>query len=308
MKRISIILLSLIAFNTNAQTYIYDFSTGYDGWKGDFADYPVNDSVFYELEFQRSNLPAPLNTSEFGLKISGFNHSDDLFMFIKKKISGLLPNTTYQIMIDVSFASKAPTLACGVGGAPGESVKMKAGATIIEPIKVNTAGFYQMNINKGIQSNPGPDMDTIGHVGVSDTTTVFTIINRNNFLHQFTITTDESGEVWICIGTDSGFEATTTLYYKQITVTFSMGTTGVRLPIQQDFMIYPNPCQNYLTIKSKPQFFNKIYKMYDSIGRLVLTGSIKNEYEQINIESLTNGLYFFKIEGDYRYAYKIVKK
>jgi hypothetical protein len=32
-----------IAFSTNinAQTYTYDFMSGYDGWIGDFADYPL---------------------------------------------------------------------------------------------------------------------------------------------------------------------------------------------------------------------------------------------------------------------------
>ncbi len=196
----------------NAQSYSYNFTTGYEGWAGDFADYPITDSIFYELQFIRTTLPTPLNTNKYALKITGNNHSDDLFMFIKRKITGLLPNTKYRLSIDVEFASNAPTKAYGVGGAPSESVMMGAGASIIEPLKVKSDGYYRMNIDKLNQVFPGLDMDTIGHVGVSPNTTLFTLINRNNFTHLFSITTDFNGEVWVCIGTDSGFEATTTIY------------------------------------------------------------------------------------------------
>jgi hypothetical protein len=202
------------------KTLTYEFIDNMDGWKGDFADYPVIDSIFYELEFIRTTLPAPLNTSKYALKITGNNHSDDLFMFIKHKITGLLPNTIYKLLVDITLASKYPTNAVGVGGSPGEGVTIKAGASVIEPQKVNVDGFYRMNIDKGGQVVPGVDMDIIGNVGVTDTTTVFTLINRSNTTHLFTITTSASGEVWVCIGTDSGFEATTTLYINKISLSF----------------------------------------------------------------------------------------
>ena len=221
-KFISALAFFVFATSINAQTLSYDFSIGYDGWFGDFADYPITDSIFYELEFNRTNLPVPLNTRKYALMIKGNNHSDDLFMFIKRKISGLLPNKTYQLLVDIEFASNAPTNAIGVGGPPGEGVTMKAGASIVEPLKIISSGSYIMNIDKGNQSIRGVDMDTIGHVGVSDTTTAFTLINNNNYTHWFTITTDTNGEVWVCIGTDSGFEATTTLYYSIINLTFKV--------------------------------------------------------------------------------------
>lgn len=223
MKKILLIFL-LATFtvnsNINSQTFTYDFTTGYDNWFGDFADYPITDSVLCELEFAKTALPSPLNTSKFALKISGKNYPDDLFMFIKRKISGLMPNTTYKLLMDIEFASNTPTNAAGVGGQPGEGVIVKVGASVVEPIKFISGSFYRMNIDKGQQTAPGEDMDTIGHVGVSDTTTVFTLINRNNSTHLFTITTDSNGEVWVCIGTDSGYESTTTLYYNGITKYF----------------------------------------------------------------------------------------
>lgn len=167
-------------------------------------------------------------------------------MFIKRKITGLIPNTTYQLQVQVNFASNAPTNSVTVGGPLGEGVTMKAGATITEPNKIIIGGDYRMNIDKGNQTIPGVDMDTIGHVGVSDTTTVFTLTNRNNSTHLFTITTDSNGEVWVCIGTDSGFEATTTLYYNKITLTFNNILGLDDFILTKGMTIYPNPASNII--------------------------------------------------------------
>jgi len=222
IKLLFCLIIFVISPKLNSQTLFYNFTTGYEGWIGDFADYPITDSVSYELKYNRTTLPSPLNTSKYALKIKGNNHSDDLFMFIKRKVTGLLPNTTYQLLIEVEFASNAPTNASGVGGSPGEGVVMKVGATIIEPLKIIDASEnYRMNIDKGGQMDTGVDMDTIGHIGVTDTTTVFTLIKRSNTARLFTIKTNSKGEVWVCIGTESAFEAVTTLYYNEIKLIFT---------------------------------------------------------------------------------------
>lgn len=200
----------------------YSFYDSDEGWTGDFADYPEGDSIHYELLFKYDSLPKNLSLTDSALYISGNNHSDDLFMFIKKKISGLRPNTTYNLLFNVKVASDAPTEAVGIGGAPGESVFLKAGATLEEPKKELETGMYRMNIDKGNQAEDGTDMINIGNVGVSATTTEFTVITRNNnSSNSFFLTTDASGEIWLVVGTDSGFEGKTTLYYTQIDVLFN---------------------------------------------------------------------------------------
>jgi hypothetical protein len=298
MKKMKVLLLVIFAFagRSFAQTYSYDFTTGNEGWTGDFADYPVSDSVFYQLAFLRTTLPSPLNMGKYALKISGKNHSDDLFMFIKRKITGLLPGTSYQLRIDVEFASIAPTNTVGVGGAPGEGVVMKAGATLREPKKINTNGFYLMNIDKANQSQPGMDMDTIGHVGVSDTTTVFTLIHRDNASHLFNITADSSGSVWVCIGTDSGFESTTTLYYNQITLAFSTAT-GLNdvSDAKSELDVYPNPADEWITIKTNPALSDGRYSVQNLFGKVVLQGVLTADITNISLSGLSSGLYTIRV-------------
>jgi hypothetical protein len=221
-------LLLLLAFACEKEeekqedvTLHYDFETNAEGWTGDFADYPSTNNDFYNLEFERTNLPAPLPETEQGLRIAGSNRSDDLFMFIKKKVDNLPPNVDFNVRFDIELASKEPTNAIGIGGPPGESVYLKAGVVLQEPQKeVNTSDFYQMNIDKGNQSQSGTDMQVLGHIGVTDTTSVYTLIERNNTSKPFSFRTNDTGSAWICIGTDSGFEGRTELYYNQIKVTF----------------------------------------------------------------------------------------
>jgi len=196
---------------------IYDFQNDNQSWEVDFADYPLGEEIFYELSYDFSNLPSPLNTNSGALKQSGNNHSDDLFMFIRRKISGLEPNTDYAISYEIQFASDVADGQFGVGGSPGESVTIKAGAGIIKPEKVNQSGFYQMNIDKNNQANSGSDMVVIGDFSNDTNQNEYTLKNlvANDIL---TVSTNSSGELWLVVGTDSGFEATTTIYYNLIKV------------------------------------------------------------------------------------------
>jgi len=165
-KLILFLTLIFLLFNCNKEdenviTYpetlelTYDFQNDNQSWEGDFADYPVGEESFYELSYELSNLPTPLNTNSGALKQSGNNHSDDLFMFIRKQINGLKPNTDYRVSYEIEFASDVADGQVGVGGPPGEGVTIKAGAVITKPEKVNQSGFYQMNMDKNNKANSG---------------------------------------------------------------------------------------------------------------------------------------------------------
>ncbi|MCX6224148.1 MAG: T9SS type A sorting domain-containing protein [Bacteroidia bacterium] len=294
MKKVwLLIILTIVLFpaKVRSQTFTFDFSTDFQGWSGDFADYPVADSIFYELDFKRITLPEPLDTGKYALMINGSNHSDDLFMFIKRKITGLTPNKIYKLLIDIELASDAPTNAVGIGGAPGESVFLKAGATLKEPKKVKSDGYYLMNIDKSNQALPGPDMDTLGHIGVSDTTSVFTLINRTNAGHLFTISTDDDGAVWVCIGTDSGFEGTTTLYYNKIILTFDNMTGENDSANFDDSMMFPNPVKDILVIKTGSREIRSI-ELINVNGQSV--SAVRNS-DRISVKNILPGTYSLRV-------------
>ncbi len=199
--------------------YEYAFSSGTEGWTGDFADYPNDPGVeqFYELEFSHAGLPNPLNAADGALKQSGVNRSDDLFMFITKKITGLRPGNTYTVKITVDFATNVANNMVGVGGSPGEGVFIKAGAVAMQPMKtLNTnENWFRMNIDKGNQSNSGGDMKVIGNFANGTNQNTY-IIKQLTTTAPLTVKASPQGEIWLVIGTDSGFEGRTTIYYSSV--------------------------------------------------------------------------------------------
>ena len=108
-------------------------------------------------------------------------------------------------------------------------------------------------------------MDTIGHVGVSDTTTVYTKKINDNIGHPFFFRTDHTGEAWLIIGTDSGFEAETALYYSNVTVDFTISSATATLKAD-DISVYPNPSSGAVYVSSTSGDFD-IIRIYDTSGR-----------------------------------------
>jgi len=194
-----------------------DFNDSVTGWKVGFADYPIADQGTYQFAYGQETLPASLNATRKGYKLSGNNHSDDLFMFVTRKFDGLEPNTRYDFQFELTFGTNAQKNCAGVGGAPGESVYIKAGASRTEPLAINDgAGNMLMNIDKGNQAVGGSDAIVLGNFanaiecGNEDTSYHRKTLYSN--YGDFTTTTDANGSIWILFSTDSGYESTTTIY------------------------------------------------------------------------------------------------
>lgn len=196
-----------------------DFREGAQGWTAGFADYPVADSALYALE--AGIRPLPAGRSGSGFLLAGTNRSDDLFMFVARRVTGLAPGALYQATASVSFLSAAGTGCVGAGGAPGEAVIVKFGAVPFEP---RQAGFG-INLDKGNQSVGGSQAVVLGHVGIDGLG-----CDGGQYAERtlatptgpvITVRADAAGAVWLLVGTDSGFEGRTALYYTRLSVTLT---------------------------------------------------------------------------------------
>jgi uncharacterized lipoprotein YbaY len=200
----------------------FTFATDAEGWAADFADLPADfEQASYELDSGLRELPEGLSGN--GFYIQGHNRSDDLFMYLKRQVDGLLPSTTYQVTVEVDLATNVPGGSVGIGGSPGESVYVKAGASANEPSQAqDSLGWLRSNIDKGNQSNGGSEMVVIGNVShpdvVGDEYRIKTLINNVAALQ---VSSDADGRIWLVVGTDSGFEGLTALYYSRISYTFA---------------------------------------------------------------------------------------
>ncbi|MCE3263053.1 MAG: hypothetical protein K0R43_2132 [Pseudoduganella sp.] len=184
---------------------LVDFDKGVTGWTGGSADYSP-ETAPTNVVFEQRALVSPLVGK--GYFIGGTNRSDDLFLFVKKQVTGLEKNTTYNLNFSLKFASNVPSGCMGVGGAPGEAVWVYAGATATEPKAVTVNGDIRMNIDKGNQAEGGKDAQVIGNIanGLACGSTAYTSKTVKNEKPQ-KVTTDANGAAWIILGIDSGFEA-----------------------------------------------------------------------------------------------------
>ena len=159
-----------------------------------------------------------------GIYVQGHNRSDDLFMFLKRRVEGLRPGAEYRVHASVDLATNVPAGSVGIGGSPGESVFVKAGASTVEPVTaVDDNQYLRMNIDKGNQSRGGEAMVVIGNVAHPDVVDrEYRIKTLDNANMPLTVNADEEGRVWLIVGTDSGFEGLSAFYYSRISYQLSI--------------------------------------------------------------------------------------
>ena len=211
--------------------FSFTFDDDAEGWAVGFADLPADyDQSIYELDHAHRPLPDGLEGN--GIYVQGHNRSDDLFMFLTKRVKGLQPSATYAVSMSVDLATNVAAGLIGIGGSPGESVYVNAGASAVEPgTAMDSIGHLRMNIDKGNQSQGGEAMVVIGNVAHPDVTgSEYRIKTLGNEGQALTVETDGEGTLWLIVGTDSGFEGLTTLYYDRITYRLLLvgeGRTGL---------------------------------------------------------------------------------
>lgn len=197
-----------------------DFNTGADGWTAVFAAYPEKDSLFYELEAGIRPLPSPLDTTKKGFMLSGSNHSDALQMFLTKKISGLAPNTNYFIETEVELASMYPEQSVGIGGSPGKAVHLVA--KFAEKGYTFEQGDVEVDNVELVLNKEGTILDLdLGDVSIPSEEYIYQLITRKKSSGTRVVKSDPEGKLWAIVGTWSGFEGITTLYYTKVKITLT---------------------------------------------------------------------------------------
>ncbi|MGZ4777865.1 MAG: hypothetical protein ACXV5L_01615 [Thermoanaerobaculia bacterium] len=237
-KIIALIAIVVIAGNASAATrrravkprtpsidIVFNFDQGANGWEAGFADYS---RLSTDMDLDSGIRPVPPEAGQgLGFMLHGKNRSDDLFMFLKRKLTvadGIEPNREYIVDFGIRMISDAPAGCGGVGGAPGESVYLKAGATPDEPRVELVGDDYRMTVDIGLQSQGGKAASVAGNIAHDhpcDHFPSYAPIFRSH-RHTERIRANGDGTLWLLVGTDSGFEGTTTLYYQEIAVSLML--------------------------------------------------------------------------------------
>jgi hypothetical protein len=216
---------SVSSFGTQRILNEFTFSNSDHGWVGEFADYPVGGESFFELSWGWENLPVEISVLGTnlakGLFLTGNNHSDDLFMFAKRQIEGLRPNTFYDLTYSIVIECNVPSgISVGIGGSPGKNVYFKVGASIDEPQKIALNDYYLLNVDKGNQCNSGRNALVIGDLESPALDPYDSRYFPKQLSHKIPLRmqSDSQGCLWIFLGTDSGFEGISKFYVAQVSL------------------------------------------------------------------------------------------
>lgn len=189
-------------------------------WEAGFADYSPEQEEIMQFATGHEPLPGEVSDEGHGLMVGATNRSDDVFMYWTGPVQGLAPETSYKVDFRVEFATDSPTGCAGIGGPPGESVWVKTGMTTTKPEPELVDDDWRMNIDKGNQSTSGKDAIVIGNVaneasGCNAGQRVWELKTVDSD-GSFILNTGPDGMAWLTVGTDSGFEGRTELFYTRI--------------------------------------------------------------------------------------------
>jgi hypothetical protein len=93
---------------------------------------------------------------------------------------------------------------------------------------------------------------------------------------------------------------------------FQMAINSVLLSVTENskntFILYPNPVNGNVTISNIEQFTESVFTLYNNLGQVVVTQNIDNPSQNISLENINTGIYFYKIKSNsFTQSGKIIK-
>lgn len=89
---------------------------------------------------------------------------------------------------------------------------------------------------------------------------------------------------------------------------YNIVSVGIaKIALLDDLMLYPNPSNDIITIKTNNNGLGLTFNITDQTGRHVMAGKLNNETTSFDISQLEAGIYFFQVVQSRR-VYKVIKK
>jgi uncharacterized delta-60 repeat protein len=85
------------------------------------------------------------------------------------------------------------------------------------------------------------------------------------------------------------------------------GLVGINSLFVADVNLYPNPTSNFVTVRFNNNLLGSNYQIVDNTGRIVLSGLLLDENQIIELNTLSAGIYSFRVIGELSKTMKLVK-
>jgi hypothetical protein len=136
----------------------------------------------------------------------------------------------------------------------------------------------------------------------------------NNFCSGGTCSAFYNGELFVGGASASGFGFFSSIDNNPAGLVFTSGVAKLNpnvgslelLSNQLEVSTFPNPTSHTITIKGDKNM-NQSFSIFDQMGREVFKGKLIGTETEVNLSSLSKGIYTLKIEGNYQPA-QIVKE
>lgn len=84
---------------------------------------------------------------------------------------------------------------------------------------------------------------------------------------------------------------------------------GLTFPSQQNIIVFPNPVMDIVTLQLPTGVTNGMFSVYNVLGQKMFEQTISQSTTDINLQSITNGIYFYRyLSADYSASGKLVKQ
>lgn len=133
-------------------------------------------------------------------------------------------------------------------------------------------------------------------------------VPNNNF--SFTDLTPPSGSnrYQVRVSPDSPCNLTKSTYSFVSSNIVNPLTLGIDKKPMTSLLIKPNPVNDHLSLISNNNLAGANFRITDLTGRVLLTGMVKAEETDVNLSSLSAGVYILRVEGENNLSAKIIKK
>lgn len=209
-------------YRDTSQPVVIDFNADHHDFSALFSDYPQGQEGFFELASSYQQLPTPYE-DKHGYRLYGSNRSDDLFMGLYGKIDNLKPAKRYNLSFKATIVTNIQSNCAGIGGPPGESVYIKVATHSEQPKNSLKDGMYRLNWDVGTQGERGEHSQVVGDIsnGIDCMAENRYIAKEMSSEASIPVMANDNGDVWIMVGSDSGFEGPSELFISHISVAFT---------------------------------------------------------------------------------------
>jgi hypothetical protein len=188
------------------------FESGLEEWLGDFAFVRTGTEPSVAFSVSQEPLPEALKSKSHGLKLEGRNSGDSIFLFVKKKLTGLDPAKSYKVAYQIDLATNFPDTAAGAG----RIIFLKAGASGTEPKSIAGTNMSTVSIDNGALARSGTQMRLLGNVANGLDSTAYRPIIRKNANVAVHVKPAANGDIWLCVGINTTFKGNMKLFFDRI--------------------------------------------------------------------------------------------